>query len=294
MTTTRRWTLLGLLMGVALAAGIMFATPEWLDGIATNLGADRLSPLAAPPLGMTARIALAAGLLLAATALGWLIGRLSAPSRDTQEEQEPASEFAAVGPSHAASVEDLGWRAPAGAAPAEPVATATVSAPLPAAVAMMPVPDDTSTDQIPAGPPAPMPTEPLSAELPRVEAAPADAPPAESVPVSVDPVAPAQAAAVPAETIARLEAAVAELARHTPARAADRFDGIDARLQQMAQQIAELAALARAAQRTPSGPALPSPVASMLVAPADPAHRRAMAGSARALLARLDEHVGRA
>lgn len=112
-------------------------------------------------------------------------------------------------------------------------------------------------------------------------------PPANKAPRQADMSAGPVAVSDPAiaDSLARVEAALHGLALHGPAPIAARLDAIDARMGQMAQQIAELAGLARMATRTP----MPAPAAvAPFRAPDDPARRQSIGTAARALRERLE------
>ena len=298
MSATRRWLLIGLLLGLALASAILFVPGPWVENIVAGSGLPTLTPLAQPPLGTKAYLLLAAGAVAVGLALGWIAGRLFARPLGADAEDEAAEiAYPATARAPAASpatpvldtpaldmpaLDSLGWNAPAAAAPdaeVEPMApepnVPEPSAPEPAAAL--------------AHEPAAMHSSALAEETPMSL-------PKPSMPMSREPgsgpgSAPLSAhLADPAPALARIESALAGLAQHGPVGVSARFDALDARLQQMAQQIAEIAALARAAQRTPA-PAAFSAAATALAPPADPARRRAMAASARMLLARMGESV---
>ena len=270
MSSARTWAIFGLVLGVALA-GAAFVLPDaTLAQIATTTGLDRVTPFAQPPFGQTARAVLAGGALAVSILLGLLIGRLarSAPIESGEDEAQPA-------------VAARDWHAPAPlprVAPDLPVAAQSTTPLAPAEAPAQTV--GVTTSAIPPAPiTPPMEPQPAAAVLAHVAQPQPDQPPSVA-----DLSAPAPSMVEP---IARLEAAVAQLAQRAPAEVANRFDSIDGRLQQMAQQIAELAALARAQQRTPA-PAAADPQRP-LPAPTNAAHRRAMAANARLLLARLGD-----
>ena len=293
MSATRRWLLIGLLLGLALASAILFVPGPWVENIVAGSGLPTLTPLAQPPLGTKAYLLLAAGAVAVGLALGWIAGRLFARPLGADAEDEAAEiAYPATARAPAASpatpaldtpaLDTLGWNAPAAAAPdaeVEPMApepnVPEPSAPEPAAAL--------------AHEPAAMHSSALAEETPM--SLPKPSMPMSSEPGSGPGSAPLPAhLADPAPALARIESALAGLAQHGPVGVSARFDALDARLQQMAQQIAEIAALARAAQRTPA-PAAFSAAATALAPPADPARRRAMAASARMLLARMGESV---
>lgn len=303
MSATRRWLLIGLLLGLALASAILFVPGPWVENIVAGSGLPTLTPLAQPPLGTKAYLLLAAGAVAVGLALGWIAGRLFARPLGADAEDEAAEiAYPATARAPAASpatpvldtpaldtpaldmpaLDTLGWNAPAAAAPdaeVEPMApepnVPEPSAPEPAAAL--------------AHEPAAMHSSALAEETPM--SLPKPSMPMSSEPGSGPGSAPLSAhLADPAPALARIESALAGLAQHGPVGVSARFDALDARLQQMAQQIAEIAALARAAQRTPA-PAAFSAAATALAPPADPARRRAMAASARMLLARMGESV---
>ena len=271
MSSARTWAIFGLVLGVALA-GAAFVLPDaTLAQIATTTGLDRVTPFAQPPFGQTARAVLAGGALAVSILLGLLIDRLtrSAPIESGEDEAQPA-------------VAARDWRTPAplpSVAPDLPVAAQSTTPLAPAEAPAQTV--VVTTSAMPPAPitPPPMEPQPAAAVLAHVAQPQPDQPP-----IVADHSAPAPSMVEP---IARLEAAVAHLAHRAPAEVANRFDSIDGRLQQMAQQIAELAALARAQQRTPA-PAAADPQRP-LPAPTNAAHRRAMAANARLLLARLGD-----
>ena len=293
MSATRRWLLIGLLLGLALASAILFVPGPWVENIVAGSGLPTLTPLAQPPLGTKAYLLLAADAVAVGLALGWIAGRLFARPLGADAEDEAAEiAYPATARAPAASpatpaldtpaLDTLGWNAPAAAAPdaeVEPMApepnVPEPSAPEPAAAL--------------AHEPAAMHSSALAEETPM--SLPKPSMPMSSEPGSGPGSAPLPAhLADPAPALARIESALAGLAQHGPVGVSARFDALDARLQQMAQQIAEIAALARAAQRTPA-PAAFSAAATALAPPADPARRRAMAASARMLLARMGESV---
>jgi len=291
MSATRRWLLIGLLLGLALASAILFVPGPWVENIVAGSGLPTLTPLAQPPLGTKAYLLLAAGAVAVGLALGWIAGRLFARPLGADAEDEAAEiAYPATARAPAASpatpaldmpaLDTLGWNAPAAAAPdaaVEPMApepnVPEPSAPEPAAaLAHEPAALHSSAlaEETPMS--LPKPSMPMSSE-------PGSGPGSAPLPAHL---------ADPAPALARIESALAGLAQHGPVGVSARFDALDARLQQMAQQIAEIAALARAAQRTPA-PAAFSAAATALAPPADPARRRAMAASARTLLARMGE-----
>ena len=296
MSATRRWLLIGLLLGLALASAILFVPGPWVENIVAGSGLPTLTPLAQPPLGTKAYLLLAAGAVAVGLALGWIAGRLFARPLGADAEDEAAEiAYPATARAPAASpatpaldtpaldtpaLDTLGWNAPAAAAPdaeVEPMAPEP-NVPEPSA----PEPAAALTHE-----PAAMHSSALAEETPM--SLPKPSMPMSSEPGSGPGSAPLPAhLADPAPALARIESALAGLAQHGPVGVSARFDALDARLQQMAQQIAEIAALARAAQRTPA-PAAFSAAATALAPPADPARRRAMAASARTLLARMGE-----
>lgn len=277
-----QWRWLGLALGVALGAAAVLADAGTIERLVSATGLDRLTPYAQPPLGKSARAAMALGLILIGLALGWILGKLVGAESD--EEEPDADALAAAEPINASapaatavtterpSMGELGWRTPTSvaAAPDGPaVETASVIAQTPPPVATQLRTSDMQEPSRPATLPAPSFDGPVPSE-PHVAAA--------------DMRAEEDGMPDHSPALARIEAIVADIARHGPHGFESRFEAIDARLQQMAQQIAEIAGLARAQQRTPS--ALPLREAR---APADPAQRRALAQTARDLRARLGE-----
>ena len=314
MSATRRWLLIGLLLGLALAAAILFVPGPWVEDVVTRSGLPGLTKLAQPPLGTKAYLLLAAAALAGGLALGWIAGRLFSRPReadpdadaDVDVDDQPAGtawRAAARAPAEplpapAPALDSLGWNAPAEAAPvaaAEALAP-QVTAPEPtvpepvAALAHEPAALHTAATAADAE------ETPMSLPPPSVSASPEAEPGAVLAPEagSFSPIPPAPAPRLPVDpdpALARIESALAGLAQHGPVGVSARFDALDARLQQMAQQIAEVAALARAAQRTPASAVLPVAGPAALVPPADPARRRAMATAARTLLARMGDGI---
>lgn len=319
-------TVVGLLVGVALAAAALLGPQAALDGIATTLGLHRLTPLAQPPLGHTARVALAATGLVFGLLLAFILGRLARGrvARNTARVDDAAAQKRydrAPSPNLAAKPDHAPRSDPelAGlpAAPihvadlsAEPVGEVFSPAPVQSTEAILaPAPDsgfnvgdpkptayatgvrkpDAALNAAPlhSGGPITVDPEPMSfkradsfAQTPTASNDPPRSPetPANCSPV-LDPAV--------AESLARVEAAVSALALHGPMPITERLDAIDARMGQIAQQIAELAGLARAASRTPL-PAPPSKLPAKVRAPGDPALRQSIGTAARALRDRLD------
>ena len=271
MSATRRWLLIGLLLGLALASAILFVPGPWVENIVAGSGLPTLTPLAQPPLGTKAYLLLAAGAVAVGLALCWIAGRLFARPLGADAEDEAA---------------EIAYPATARAPAASPATPALDTPALDTPALDTPAPEPAAAL---AHEPAAMHSSALAEETPM--SLPKPSMPMSSEPGSGPGSAPLSAhLADPAPALARIESALAGLAQHGPVGVSARFDALDARLQQMAQQIAEIAALARAAQRTPA-PAAFSAAATALAPPADPARRRAMAASARMLLARMGESV---
>ena len=108
MNGGRRWRLLGILLGLGLGIATYLIPPETLGATSTALGLDRLTPLAAPPIGIGVRAALAVAVLLAGVMLGWIAARLFARGTAV-EDADLAEEYA---PAYAAPPAMEGWRAP--------------------------------------------------------------------------------------------------------------------------------------------------------------------------------------
>lgn len=290
--------IVGLIVGIALAAAAMLAPQAAIDSLGTTLGLDRLTPLAQPPLGQTARLALAAVGLLLGLLLAFVLGRLTRRTVDDpyanndplEMRHEPASWQSPAGSPMAAirpGLEGNGFNA-------EPLLVDPGAAQPEIAQVTRPVPE-----------PAQDLKEHLMAQeamLPRCEPdnSPVDAPLHVGGPITVDPtpmpVAPTpeavgQTAHDPtlAAKLDRVEAAIALLGQRGPAHLFERLDAIDARMGQIAQQIAELAGLARTAARTPA-PAAPAPI--QIRPPDDGARRQSIGSAARALRDRMDRDAG--
>jgi len=283
---------LGLLIGVALAAAALLGPQAALDALATKLGLGSLTPLVQPPLGHNARIALAAIGLIFGLLLAFLLGRLARgriEGNDARMEDVitgvrhgPAPSTSATAPDHAPRADPELADLPAG-----PIHVADLSAePVPGMFAAAPI---GSTDApLYSGRPItvdPEPTriEPIASNTTYMPT------------VSNDPLTPPEVSThrFPAvdpeisESLARVEAAISALALHGPMPITARLDAIDARMVQIAQQIAELAGLARVASRTPL-PAAPSSLPLQVRTPGDPALRQSIGTAARALRDRLE------
>ena len=280
---------LGLLIGVALAAAALLGPQAALDALATKLGLGSLTPLAQPPLGHNARIALAAIGLIFGLLLAFLLGRLARgriEGNDARMEDVVTGVRHGPAPSTSATAPDHKPRADPELAglPAGPIHVADVSAePVPGMFAAAPI-GSTDAPLYSGGPitvdPEPTRIEPIAAYIPTMSNDPLTSPEVSTHrSPAVDPEI--------SESLARVEAAISALALHGPMPITARLDAIDARMVQIAQQIAELAGLARVASRTPL-PAAPSSLPLQVRTPGDPALRQSIGTAARALRDRLE------
>lgn len=291
-----QWRLLGLGLGVALGTAALLADAGAIERLVAAVGLDRLTPYAQPPLGHTARDVLALALIVLGVALGWGLGLIfgAQVDREVPDAAEPEIQeldladrrhetlhIPSFAPSaQGASMNALGWRTPTGVAAAPDAAAIGLAE----SQEVVPSPAIGPHDVVPEMVRA----EPLEETVlvPVQGAARGTSEHVASVQHTTDATPRPEEHAMPelSPALARIEAIVADIARHGPQGFGSRFEAIDARLQQMAQQMAELAALARAQQRTPV--TLPTRDARP---PADPAQRRALAQTARDLRARLGE-----
>ncbi len=278
MNSSTQWRIAGLAVGIALATAALIVPGEVLDHAVAVLGLERLTPRAAPPLGQSARLALAASALVFGGVLAWVLGRLFGRPAELEDED------AVFDPPLATAVSDMsGWRTPAQMA--APIAAPVGEEPIVAEVPVAEEPVIVATVPVAPAEEAPVADTTVPAPLERHEAPALSTEPPTPAPLPVDGAATGDAAA-------RIEAALAALSQHGPIGVSNRFDSLDARLQQMAQQLAEIAGTVRALQRTPTPlisaqPAAPS--ARALPPPGDPALRHALAQAARNLRAGLGD-----
>lgn len=245
----RRLWMIALVFAVLLAIGALIAPQAALDEVVVALGLDQTTSLAHPPLGQTARFALAAAALVTGLLLAALLRRGASrrvdPDADVPIGRGPLVAEPSAPRSFTPRFADVS---------PEPVAAMFAVSP--------PEADDVAHPE----------------DQPQTLDAPA---PAATAVAILEPVTIHQPGAAHATPLERIEATLARL----EARGPDRLDAIDARLGQMAQQLAELAALARAVARTPTPVPLVTP--GQLRSPADQDQRRSIGAAARALRASL-------
>lgn len=268
MNAKRIWQLIGLLLGLALGAAILAGRAGWVDDAVARAGIAQFAPSARPPLGQKAHIALALAAVVLGGLLGWIAGRVFgrtprlgygeiAGSADPSWTAQPAVRDE---PAHAL------FQSRATPSPLAPSSHGTADASAATSI-NSPIATENATAAIgQSASPQVIPQHPMVGEHPA------------AIRPGGDP---------SADSLSRIEAALIDIARSGSTSVTDRFDGVEARLEQMAMQIAELASLARARGRTPAPTALVD--ARTIVPPADPGQRRAAAVSARDLLARMGE-----
>jgi len=257
--------LFGVALGFALAATVLFASPGWIEHMIASTGAGKMTLYARPPLGATARAALAAVGLALGVGLGFILALIFGRGRvdDAYGYDSPVPTVPSPSPSPS-SLDVLGWRAPAGNEVTLPIAATTTTSEAEVAALFA------ASRRSPPVPPVARLMAPAASEALHEQAA-VVSHDRESAPMSD------QAAA-----LARIEATLADLTRSGPSQTWERLEAMDARLAQMAQQLAEIAAFGRAQQRTPERVRAPQP-------PTDPAQRLAMTETARLLRARLGD-----
>jgi hypothetical protein len=330
-----RWAV-AVLAAAAGALVVLTASLDHLERTVWTLGLRNVLPQLSPPLGDTARFGLAALAALLAALLGWgLLALLGVGGRraavgDEARATAPATPAWRLPPGDAqvdAPVDAP--RSPAAEAPAWASAPPPVAAPAPAMAAEAaplravepPIAQGSVAGPVAPPAPAPAPDEPAVAAPPAmVDAAPAPDEPSVAAPAPA-PVAPVAAAPAPAPapapamddaaraamlaSLARIEAQLAE-ARQGPvvgpnAQLIARFEELDSRVSaqvaQIAQQLVEVAQLARAAARAPA----PAPAPAALIdaprpLPSRPPRRLAaradLAAAIRDLRASLDAGPG--
>lgn len=340
------WARLAVVMLAAVAGAILvLVTPlDQLERAVWTLGVRNLLPQLNPPLGETARFALAGVAALLGGLIGWgVLALLGVGGRGAPEEaaEVPAPPAWRLPPSQAraAAAPEVAAAPRAAAGPDARPVFARANAPAPASAPDAPATAAPATaapatpGTVAAGVAAPAMVAPAAPGpvAARGAAAVADAVPAPSAaPVApvgsaapVDPAAPvgtAPAVAAPLDdaartamlaSLARIEAQLAE-ARQGPvvgpnAQLIARFEELDSRVTaqvtQIAQQLVEVAQLARSAARAPApapAPAALLPVAAALEASRPlpvrpgrrPANRAELAAAIRSLRATLDAGPG--